>query len=60
MGAKNFSHTHRSTMYGLKKLASGGFPRKLKSVVRTAAAETVETAAEMDQKQYVPRLPGVT
>ena len=26
MGAKKFSHTHRSTMCGLKKLASGVFP----------------------------------
>ena len=41
-------------MCGLKKLASGGFPGKLKSVGRTVAvAVAVETAApaEMDQKQ---------
>ena len=36
MGGKKISHTHRSTMCGLKKLA---------------AAETAETAAETDQKQ---------
>ena len=35
MGAKKFSHAHRSTMCGLKNLASGVF----------------SAAAEMDQKQ---------
>ena len=30
MGAKKFSHTHRSIMCGLKKLASGGFPESWK------------------------------
>ena len=30
MGAKKFSHTHRSTMCGLKKLASGVFPESSK------------------------------
>ena len=30
MGAKKFSHTHRSTMCGLKKLASGVFPESWK------------------------------
>ena len=54
MGAKKFSHTHRLTMCGLKKLASGVFPESW-SVGRMtgAAAETAaaETAAETDQKQ---------
>ena len=39
------------------------FPKKLKSVSRKAVAATVaaaETAAERDQQQQVPRLPGVT
>ena len=30
MGTKKFSHTHRSTMWGLKKLASGVFPESWK------------------------------
>ena len=30
MGAKKFSHTHRSTVCGLKKLASGVFPESWK------------------------------
>ena len=30
MGAKHFSHTHRSTMCGLNKLASGVFPKNCK------------------------------
>ena len=30
MGVKNFSHTYRSTMCGLKKLASGVFPESWK------------------------------
>ena len=38
-----------------EEISFGGFPGKLKSVGRTAAetaaAVTVETAAEMDQKQ---------
>ena len=54
MGAKIFSHTHRLTMCGLKKLASGVFPESwMKSVGRTAVA------VETDQKQEVPRLPRV-
>ena len=44
MGAKVFSHTHKLTMCGLKKLASGVFPESW-SVGRMA------TAAETDQKQ---------
>ena len=32
MGAKKLSHTHMSTMCGLKKLASGFFSGKFKSV----------------------------
>ena len=40
-------------MCGLKNLASGFFPGKLKSVGKTAAAETAAAAAapETDQKQ---------
>ena len=44
MGAKIFSHTHKLTMCGLKKLASGVFPESW-SVGRMA------TAAETDPKQ---------
>ena len=54
MGAKKFSHTHRSTMCGFEEISFRGFPGKLKSVGRmVAAAETAaaEMAAETDQKQ---------
>ena len=47
MGANIFSYTHRSTMCGLKKLASCVFP---KSVCRRAAAE-MAAAAETNHKK---------
>ena len=59
MGTKKFSHTHRLTMCGLKKLPTGVFHGKLKSVGRTAAAAT-----EMDPKHLIinlwllPHFPG--
>ena len=57
MGAKKFSDTHRSTMCGLMKLASGVFPESWKVLAAVVvAAETVaaEMAAERDQKQCLP------
>ena len=51
MGAKKFSHNH----VWFEEISFRGFPRKLKSVGRmaAAAAETAaaEMAAETDQKQ---------
>ena len=47
MGARNFSHTNRLTICGLKKLASGVFPESWKVLAQTAA----EAEAETDQKQ---------
>ena len=51
IGAKKIFQTHRSTMCGLKKLASEVFPESWKSVGRMAAAAAETAAAETDQKQ---------
>ena len=51
MGANILSHTHSSTMCGLKKLASVVFlESKKKSVGRTAAAAETAAAVEKEQK----------
>ena len=50
MGAKKCFHTHKLTHVWFEEISFRGFPVKLKSVGRMAAA-AVETGAEKDQKQ---------
>ena len=51
MGAKMFSHPYVNDEW-FEEISFMGFPGNLKSVGRTAVAETaVAAAAEMDQKQ---------
>ena len=53
MGGKKFFHTHRLTMCGLEKLASGAFTENCwQNGAETVAA--AEMAAETVQKQEVP------
>ena len=53
MSAKNFSHTHRLTMCGLKKLASRVFPEYWKDMGQNGGGGVVADVAmvETDQKQ---------
>ena len=54
MGAKNVSHTHRSTMYGLKKLDSGVFLESWKVLAERRRRRQIQKRTKNNKSPSYP------